>query len=323
VSFSSTAAAGGAPGGGTAARQPSRVLFFRRGRVWITLFPYLFALPVVLYEGLFIIYPIIQGILSTFTITELAGLPPKFAGLANYVRLFADPDMGTVVLTTVGLTLASVIPALTAGLGVALILHNPFRGRVLVRMLVMLPWALPDLPVLMVFSWMLNPIFGVFNAFARLVPGVTENIQFLNDPYFARLAVVTIGTWKAYPFYALVLLAALQGISEQLYEAGRVDGANSFQLFQHVTLPSVLPTLALLTLLALIFSIKGFSLVYLLTGGGPDLATETLVLHIYKTAFRFYDYSYGQTMGTVGLVGSMALAVVFFFFDRRRAAEGA
>jgi multiple sugar transport system permease protein len=282
----------------------------------------LLAVPVVLYEGLFIVYPIAQGILSSFTQTELAGAPPRFTGLANYIRLFGDPDMGLVVLTTIGLTLASVIPALTAGLVVALTLHNNFRGRVLVRTLVMLPWALPDLPVLMVFSWMLNPIFGVFNVFARLVPGVNENLQWLNDPYLARLAVVVIGTWKAYPFYALVLLAALQGISDQLYEAARVDGANSFQLFQHVTLPSVLPTLALLTLLALIFSIKGFSLVYLLTGGGPDLATETLVLHIYKTAFRFYDYSYGQTMGTVGLSGSVLLAVVFFYFDRRRNAEG-
>ncbi|HEY3110524.1 MAG TPA: sugar ABC transporter permease, partial [Chloroflexota bacterium] len=106
-------------------------------------------------------------------------------------------------------------------------------------------------------------------------------------------------------------------------EAAAVDGANALQRFRHVTLPSVLPTLALLTLLALIFSIKGFSLVYILTGGGPNLATETLVLHIYKTAFRFYDYAYGQTMGTVGLIGSTLLAVAFFAFERRRAAEGA
>ncbi len=204
----------------------------------------------------------------------------------------------------------------------ALVLNRPFRGRTAARGLMTMPWAFPDVPTVLIFLWMLNPNFGVMNVFARLLPTVHENLQWLNDPVLAGFAVILIGTWKAYPFYCLVLLAALQGISEQLYEAARVDGASRLQLFRHITLPSVLPTLALLTLLALIFSIKGSSLVYILTGGGPNLATETLVLHIYKTAFRFYDYSYGQAMGTVGLIGATALAIAFFVFDRRRAAEG-
>ncbi len=281
-------------------------------------------LPVVLYEGFFIVYPIIQGILASFTETELAGAAPKFVGLENYVRLFTDPDMGAVLFATVFLTLTSVVLSLAIGLAAALILQETFRGRSFVRMLIILPWALPDLPVLLTFQWMLNPQFGVLNEFARLLPGVTDNVQWLNEPNTARLSVIMIGVWKAFPFYSLILLAALQGISDQLYEAAKVDGANSFQCFLYVTLPSILPTLALLVLLALIFSIKGFSLVYLLTGGGPDLATETLVLHIYNTAFRFYDYSYGQTMGTVGLLSSTTLAVGFFLFDRRRnASEGA
>jgi multiple sugar transport system permease protein len=301
---------------------PPRSLY-RRQRLWIVVFPYLFALPVVLYETFFVVLPILQGIYTSFTRTELAGLPPVFVGLENYVRLLGDRDFGTVIGTTVFLTLTSVVMALAAGLGVALILQRPFPGRALVRTLVILPWALPDLPVLMVFNFMLNPIFGVMNVFARWLPGVTENLQWLNEPALARFSVILIGTWKAYPFYCLVLLAALQGIAAELYEAARVDGASALQLFRHITLPSIFPTLALLTLLALIFSIKGFSLVYLLTGGGPDMATETLVLHIYKTAFRFYDYSYGQTMGTVGLAGAAVLAALFFVYDRRQSAQGA
>jgi multiple sugar transport system permease protein len=308
---------------GTTAHRARARAVRRRGRVWVTVFPYLMIIPVLLYEGLFIVVPIVQGVMTSFTNTELAGLPPKFVGLANYLRLFTDPDMGLVLFATVFLTLTSVVMALASGLGAAMLMHHPFRGRALARTLVILPWALPDLPVLMVFNWMLNPIFGVMNAFARLLPGVDQNLQWLNDPDLARLSVIMIGTWKAYPFYCLVLLAALQGIGQEFYEAAAVDGANALQRFRHVTLPSVLPTLALLTLLALIFSIKGFSLVYILTGGGPNLATETLVLHIYKTAFRFYDYAYGQTMGTVGLIGSTLLAVAFFAFERRRAADGA
>ena len=285
---------------GTTAHRARARAVVRRGRVWVTVLPYLMVLPVLLYEGLFIVLPIVQGVMTSFTNTELAGLPPKFVGLANYLRLFDDPDMGPVLFATVFLTLTSVVLALACGLGAALLMHHPFRGRALARTLVILPWALPDLPVLMVFNWMLNPIFGVMNAFARLLPGVDQNLQWLNEPGLARLSVIMIGSWKAYPFYCLVLLAALQGIGPEFYEAAAVDGANALQRFRHVTLPSILPTLALLTLLALIFSIKGFSLVYILTGGGPNLATETLVLHIYKTAFRFYDYSYATAFGVAG-----------------------
>lgn len=320
MGLSPSAAAGGSRPDSIA--RPQAYPAARRGRLGATLFPYLLAVPVVIYEGLLIVVPIAQGILTSFTSTELAGTPPRFVGLGNYVRLFTDPDMGTVLFNTVFLTLASVVLSLAIALIVAVVLQNPFRGRALVRTLVILPWALPDLPVLMTFNWMLNPVWGVMNFFARLLPGIHQNLQWLNEPDTARLAVIMIGTWKGYPFYCLVLLAALQGISDQLYEAAKVDGANAFQCFRHITVPSVMPTLAVLTLLALIFSIKGFSLVYLLTGGGPDLATETLVLHIYKTAFRFYDYSYGQTMGTVGLIGSAALATGFFVFDRRQSAEG-
>ncbi|HLG50674.1 MAG TPA: sugar ABC transporter permease [Chloroflexota bacterium] len=317
---SPSSVAGGPHTGALAPARPTRLA--RRGRLWIAIFPYLLVSPVILYEGVLIVVPIIQGILTSFTRTELAGLPPRFVGLANYIRLLTDPDMGTVAFATLFLTLASVVIALSVALGVAVLLHHPFRGRALIRTLIILPWAVPDLPVLMIFNWMLNPVFGVMNVFARLWPGVHENLQWLNEPDTARLAVIMIGSWKGYPFYCLVLLAALQGISEQLYEAARVDGANTWECFRHITVPSVLPTLVVLTLLALIFSIKGFSLVYLLTGGGPDLATETLVLHIYKTAFRFYDYSYGQTMGTVGLLASVALAAGFFSYDRRQGARG-
>jgi multiple sugar transport system permease protein len=301
VSLSETTSAPAATPPGVVPGTPA-LTQWRRERLWMTVLPYAMVLPVVLYEGLFIVYPIIQGVLASFTRT--------------------DPVMGTVALTTVGLTVASVVPSLAVGLLAAVILHYRFRGRWLVRSLIMLPWALPDLPALIVFNWMLDPIFGVMNFFARLLPGVHKNLQWLSDPNLARLAVIMIGTWKAYPFYCLVLLAALQGISEQLYEAARVDGASAFRCFLHVTWPSVLPTMVLLTLLAVIFSIKGFSLVYLLTGGGPDYATETLVLHIYNTGFRFFDYSYGETMGTAGLLGSMALAGLFFVVDRRIHAEG-
>jgi len=279
-------------------------------------------LPVVVYECILVVYPILNGVATSLTFTELAGRPPRFVGLANYVRLINDYKMASVATATIVLTLGSVAAALLVGLFVAVLLQKPFRGQGLVRLLVMLPWAVPDLPSLLTVSWMLNPANGILQGIFRLIPGVTQNIEFFSDPTLARAALIAISCWKAYPFYSLVFLAALQNIPEHLYEAARVDGANAYHLLRYVTLPFIQPTFLVCTILALIFSIKGFSLSFLFTGGGPDLATETLVVHIYKTAFSFFDYSYGQTMGTAGLLVAMGLAVAFQISERRRAAEG-
>jgi len=301
--------------------QPKRRL--SRAKLFKIAFPYLIILPVVLYECILVVYPIINGIATSLTYTELAGKPPHFVGLANYVRLLNDYKMSDVAYATIVLTLGSVAPPLLAGLFVAVLLQKPFRGQALARLLVMLPWAVPDLPALLTVSWMLNPVTGIVQVPLRLIPGINEGIQFFGDPTLARLSLIAISCWKAYPFYALVFLAALGNIPETLYEAARVDGANTYHQFRYVTLPFIRPMFLICTILALIFAIKGFSLSFLFTGGGPDLATETLVVHIYKTAFRFFDYSYGQTMGTAGLLVAMVLAIGFQISERHRLAEGA
>jgi multiple sugar transport system permease protein len=293
-----------------------------RTKVFKTAFPYLVVLPVILYECILVAYPIINGIWTSLFFVELAGRPPRFVGLANYVRLFNDYKMADVAYATVVLTVGSVAAALITGLFVAVLLQKPFRGQAAVRLLVMLPWAVPDLPALLTVSWMLNPVTGIVQVIVRLIPGVTEGVQFFSDPTLARLALIGISCWKAYPFYALVFLASLGNIPESLYEAARVDGANTFQQFRSITLPVISPTFFVCTILALIFAIKGFSLSFLFTGGGPDLATETLVVHIFKTAFKFFDYSYGQTMGTAGLAVAMVLAIAFQISERRRLADG-
>jgi multiple sugar transport system permease protein len=285
-------------------------------------FPYLVVLPVILYECILVVYPILNGIATSLTFTELAGKPPHFVGLANYVRLINDYKMADVAYATIVLTLGSVAAALLAGLFVAVLLQKSFPGIAAVRLLVMLPWAVPDLPALLTVSWMLNPATGIIQVPVRLIPGISEGVQFFGDPTLARLALIGISCWKAYPFYALVFLAALGNIPESLYEAARVDGANTFHQFRYVTLPFIRPMFLICMILALIFAIKGFSLSFLFTGGGPDLATETLVVHIYKTAFRFFDYSYGQTMGTAGLLVAMALAIAFQISERHRLSEG-
>ncbi len=284
--------------------------------------PYLLALPIILYETIFLVSPIAQGIYGSFTNIQLASNRPTiWVGLANYARMFADAEFWSSLRVTATFTVLVIVVALGAGLLTALLFNRPFRFRPLARALLMIPWAFPEVPVTMIFIWILNPQFGVVNVLARMIPGVTDNPQWLQVPELAMAWVVLIASWKAFPFYSLVILAALQSVSQELYDAAKVDGANTLQLFQNITLPGIATTLELLVVLASIFSFKQFSIVFLMTGGGPVGATETIVMRIYNAAFRFYDYSYAAAMGVAGFLISLTIAIIFITVQARRARE--
>jgi multiple sugar transport system permease protein len=287
----------------------------------VDLLPYCLALPILLYEAGLLLYPIAQGVATSFTRTEVGGGAGAWVGLANYQRMLADAGFWRVLQTTLLYSVSLIAVALGGGLGAALVLNRAFRGRTLARGLMTLPWAFPDVATVLVFAWMLNPTFGVMNVFARLLPGVRQNPTWLLDPGLAFLAIVLITAWKAFPFYSLVILAALQTVPAELYEAARVDGAGPLQSFRSVTWPAILPTLSLLAVLASIFSVRQFTIIFLLTGGGPSGATETLVVRIYNTAFRFYDFSYGAAIGVAGFVLALAVALLFLALQRRQEAQ--
>ena len=137
------------------------------------------------------------------------------------------------------------------------------------------------------------------------------------------LWMVLITSWKAFPFHSLVILAALQAVPSELYEAAKVDGATPLQLFRYITVPGIGTTLELLVVLASIFSFKQFTFIFLMTGGGPSGATETIVMRIYNVAFRFYDYSYATAIGVAGFLVSLVIAFFFILLQARRAKENA
>ena len=286
------------------------------------LLPYLLVIPIILYEGILIVYPIVQGIYGSFTRIELASTQaPTWVGLDNYRRMFNDPAFWKVMQTTLTFTGLVIVVAVSAGLLTALLFNRPFRGRPAARAMMMMPWAFPEVPVVMIFLWILSPQFGVVNLLVRWIPGVTQNPQWLQVPWLAMGWMVLIASWKAFPFYSLVILAALQSIPQEIYEAAKVDGASPMQLFWKITIPSISTTLELLVVLACIFSFKQFTLIYLMTGGGPIGATETIVIRIYNTAFRFYDYSYATALGVAGFIVSLVIAFFFILLQARRAQE--
>jgi multiple sugar transport system permease protein len=286
--------------------------------------PYMLALPIIIYESVFILIPIIQQVGSSFTSDVIGIGTVKFVGLANYNRLIHDAKFFNSLKVTLTFMVATVIFAVGAGLLSAIVMNRNFRGRSVARTIITLPWAFPDLPTVLVFYWILNPNFGVINVFVRaLLPGLTQNPKWLLDLNLAMPLVVAIASWKAFPFYGLVTLAAMQSIPHELYEAAKVDGANPTQSFRYITLPALVPTLMLLGVLACIFAFRQFVLIFLATGGGPGRVTETLVISVYKTAFNSFDFSYGATIGVAGFIVVFAITLLFAFLQRRQAAEAA
>jgi multiple sugar transport system permease protein len=284
----------------------------RRRIHWIA---YALALPILAYEGVFVLYPIVQGAQLSFTDAKLGAQQANSVGFDNYERLLSDPTFYGDLFTTLVYALGVVVVAVGCGLLTALLVNRRMRGRGLVRGLLMAPWAFPEIATVLIFIWILNPTFGVVKLFTPWEEG--SNQGWLTSSPLAMFSIVLIATWKTFPFYSIVLLASLQNVPDSLQEAAKVDGANALQRFWHVTLPAIRPSLVLLSLLAFIFAFRQFTLVWLTTGGGPGRDTETLVVSIYNTAFRFFDRSYGATIGVASLVITFVVTLGFLFAQRR------
>jgi multiple sugar transport system permease protein len=282
------------------------------------LLAYFLAIPILLYEVLFILYPIYEGIWSSFHQQVSLGAPGVWVGLDNYRRMWNDQGFWNSMQRTLIFMVLVIVVSVGFGLFSALVLNRAFRFRSMARGVMTLPWAFPEVPAVLIFLWMLNPNFGVMNVFAGWLPWVDENPRWLLDPTLAMASVVMITAWKGFPFYSLVILAALQTVPQELGEAARVDGASKRQIFLSVTLPSILPTLLLLVVLAAIYAFKQFTIIWLLTGSGPSGSTDTIVIRIYQTAFRFYDFTYASTIGAAGFVMAFSIALLFLAIQRRQ-----
>ncbi|MFS0892700.1 carbohydrate ABC transporter permease [Microbacterium sp. 179-I 3D3 NHS] len=270
--------------------------------------------PIAIYETVFVIAPIVQGALMSFQDIRLGASSGEFVGFAQYERLVSDPNFFNSLGVTLVFALSVVVFAVGMGLGTALLVNRPFRGRGAVRGLMTAPWAFPEIATVLVFIWIFNPSFGIINLIAPWAQGAGG---WLTSSPLSLVSIIIIATWKNFPFYSIVILAALQSVPDDLHEAAIVDGANGWQRFRHVTLPAITPTLALLALLAFIFSFKQFALIWLTTGGGPSRSTETLVISIYNTAFKFFDYSYGAAIGVTCLLVTIVATALYALVQRR------
>jgi multiple sugar transport system permease protein len=246
---------------------------------------------------------------------------PIFVGLANYVELLTDKNFHGAIANTLYFTIVSVIFHLLLGLSFALLLNTRLLGpltKALFRVVYVLPWVFTATIIAILWRLMLNPN-GVVNYILITLGLADAPIEWLSSRQLALQAVTFINIWAGYPFYMVSLLAGLQGIPDELYEAGTIDGANGRQLFRYITLPQLKPIIVSLAMLDFIWTMHQFTLIWMTTGGGPIRTTEMLSTFTYKLAFSSYEFSHASASAFIILLLSMFVAV--FYVRQQRASD--
>jgi multiple sugar transport system permease protein len=280
--------------------------------------PYIFIAPVSLYLLLFQGYPLVQELMLSFTSTSL--LSPQdntYVGLRNYQDLVDASDFHDTILITAIYTIACVVLSIGLGLGAALLLDRPFRGRGIARAAVTIPWAAPSVAVALIFTWMFNAQYGIFNHALRALGFAAGNENWLDDPALALPAILFTTVWQIFPFASVVLLAALQGVSAELREAAVIDGADRLSVFKAVVWPTIQPSVALLSLFVTIWSLRRFDLIWLMTQGGPIGATNTLVIELYRQGFVYRELGLAAAVGMIGLTVALIVTLIYFHITAR------
>ena len=279
----------------------------------------LLLLPAAVLLAVVVVLPVARVVQLSFTRVELdEGIRWHWAGLTPYLRLWQDSRWWTALRNTAVFTGASVLLETALGVAFALLLHRRFRGRGLVRAVVLVPWALPTAVMALAWAWIFNDSFGVANDLLGRLGLLRGPRAWLGEPGTAMAALVVADVWKTTPFVTLIVLAGLQGIPEEVIEAARIDGLSASQRFRHVVLPLLLPSLLVAVVFRSVQAYGAFDLVYVMTGGGPAGSTETISLYAFQNYFRYLEFGYGSAIGVQGALLALAFAVLALRLARGR-----
>ncbi len=273
-----------------------------------------FLVPALLIIAFVLLFPIIQTIVLSFGRNSTSIFYDyEFAGLANYQRLLKTPRFITSLNNTIVFTAVTVPIELVVGIGLALVLNRQFRGKGLVRMAVLFPWALPTALNALIWRWMFNTEFGLFNSILTDTGLAVERINWLGAIPTAMASMMFVSIWKTSSFMALLLLAGLQTIPDDLYEAGNVDGTNRWTAFRHLTLPLLRPAIMVSVLLRTMDAMRTFELPFNLTDGGPLTSTETLSLYSYRAIFQYVNFNLGSAAIIIQFIIILAISIIYIF----------
>lgn len=263
--------------------------------------------PTVIVFATVIVYPLVSAIyLSVFSIYTPT-MEGEFAGFDNFSRLLASSEFWRSLWNNLVWTTGTLILQMTFGILVALMLHRNILFRSLARSLVLFPYFLSTVVAVLVWRWLFNDLYGVLNHVLMWARIIDMPVDWLGSMPNAMISLIFVGAWKYFPFVVIAVLARLQSIPQELYEAATIDGAGRLAQFRDVTLPQLKDVLIVIVLLRTIWDFKEFDLIYLLTGGGPVISTQTLPLMVYKEAFSL------NQMGAASAVAVLMMLIMLIF----------
>lgn len=280
-----------------------------------------FVAPAALVILLVVVVPLIRAAWMSLFDIELTspGVEP-FVGLQNYITQLTNSDFWDSVSKALFFTVVTTALELSLGLGLAMLMDQPLRFRWLLRSIVILPWALPTIVNALMWRWIDNGTYGSLNALLAQTGIIRDYVPWLSQDSTVMWMVVLADVWKMTPFCAILILAGLQGIDRELFEAARVDGAGSFQIFRRIIVPLLTPIILVVLVLRTMEAFKVFDIIWIMTGGGPANATQTVAIYAYRTAYQSYDFGQGAALGYLIAIFIMLLAALYLKLLRRTGA---
>jgi multiple sugar transport system permease protein len=279
-----------------------------------------FVLPAVIYLCLFFGYPLVQNVVMSFqnytTSTFFTGNAP-WVGFANYISVFRNSVFSTTLINTGLFTVGSIVGQFAIGMALALFFTRRFPLSRLLRSLLLLPWLLPLIASSSIWKWMLDQDSGVLNQTLLFFHLVSAPVPWLSSPDYALVSVIIVNIWLGIPFNATILYGGLQGIPEELYEAGSLDGATGWTAFRYITWPNLRPVVSVVLVLGVVYTLKVLDIILGLTGGGPANSTQTLATNAYQESFVQFAFGTGAAISNILVVISLLFTFVYLRLNRR------
>jgi multiple sugar transport system permease protein len=294
----------------------------------INLLPYMLVLPAVVMVTLVIGYSIANNLWTSFHNGHLSS--PKvddWVGIDHYISIAVDPQLRQVILNSIVISGGTAVLSVLLGFAWGLVLNNLRRFKAGMQVLVLTPWVLSGVIAARLWGWLLNPVFGLVNSWLvrfvlRPLFHFRGSLELTTRTQTAAMTVIVAGSWRLFPFVFVMILAALQSIPRELYEAAMVDGASGGQRFRHITLPFLGFVLAIVSLLSFVWSFNDFSIIYAMTKGGPGITTMVLPFRVYRFIVDGFRLGDGSALSILMVLFLLVLAFVYVRLLRKQAESG-
>lgn len=275
-----------------------------------------FLLPTIIVLLVIVAYPVIYSFVMSFHRWRPIEIQRPFVGLANYLRVVTDSRFFQSIINTFIYAIAGACLKVLLGFGLAIMLNKKFVGRSLARVLLMLPWVFPVTASVTAWNWMFDGMYGIFNVLLSRLGVIETYINFLGQKGIALSCVLLVGVWMGYPQMMMMILAGLQSIPEEMYEAAKVEGAGPFTTFFNITVPSIANVLSMTIILSIIWTFNAFNVIWLMTRGGSG--THTMNTLAYEFSFVNMRYDLGAAMSVIIL---LFLAIFLFIYSKKNKEE--